>query len=331
MGRANVDAIELTRRHCRHARIDLVSGNSYVGSMVGLPMGLLEVRCEHAPPPQTQGHNALELAIEFYQANCPDCPQRDPSGLVPTLAAVAQRRAAEEADRKVAADRAANERERRHRERRERRRQLLVGEGYVVRDLGDAVDRVDHAHPRSGPADAEDARAARQTLDAARGAPELFRPVLVDSLLELAADTAEPVAFEALGMLVAAGRCPPRKALDAGCTVLRRQRSVDACNLLALLGPELLSQDLPGIIDQLISLASGDDFGPRHRRPSSPEGLVAASACSSRPKNTSSASRAPRSPRAWTRSCAPRERRTPSERRTSPSGCAPPSASTCRS
>jgi hypothetical protein len=78
-------------------------------------------------------------------------------------------------------------------------------------------------------------------------------------------------------MLVAAGRCPPRKALDAACTVLRRQRSVDACNLLALLGPELLSQDLPGIIDQLISLASGDDFGPRHRRPSSPEGLVAAS------------------------------------------------------
>jgi hypothetical protein len=210
MGRANVDAIELTRRHCRHARIDLVSGNSYVGSMVGLPMGLLEVRCEHAPPPQTQGHNALELAIEFHQANCPDCPQRDPSGLVPTLAAVAQRRAAEEADRKVAADRAANERE--------RRRQLLAGEGYVVRDLGDAVDRVDHAHPRSGRADAEDARAARQTLDAARGAPELFRPVLVDSLLELAADTAEPVAFEALGMLVAAGRCPPRKALDAACT-----------------------------------------------------------------------------------------------------------------
>ncbi len=40
LGTANADAIELTRRHCRHARIDLVGGNSYVGSMVGLPMGL---------------------------------------------------------------------------------------------------------------------------------------------------------------------------------------------------------------------------------------------------------------------------------------------------
>lgn len=276
LGSANVEAIELTRRHCRHARVDLVGGNSYVGSMVGLPMGLLEVRCEHAPPPQSQGHNALELAIGFYQENCPGCPYRDPSGLVPTLAAVVEQRAAEEADRKAAADRAMNERESRHRERRERRRQLLAGEGYVIRDLGDAVERVDHPHPRSGQADAEDARAARQVLDAARGAPELFRPVLVDSLLELATDTAEPVALEAVGMLVAAGRCPPRNALDAASTVLRRQRSVDACNLLAVLEPELLPRDLPGILDQLISLVSGDDFGPWHR-PSSSEGLVAAS------------------------------------------------------
>jgi hypothetical protein len=199
MGNANVEAIELTRRRCRHARIGLVGGNSYVGTMMGLPMGLLEVRCEHAPPPRIQGHNALELAIEFYQANCVGCPHRDPSGLVPTLAAVAEGRAAEEADRKAAADRAATERERRHHERCDRRCRTLAREGYVVRDLADAIDRVDHAHPRREPIGAEDARAARQVLDAARGAPELFRPVLVDSLLELAADTAEPVAFEGIG------------------------------------------------------------------------------------------------------------------------------------
>jgi hypothetical protein len=129
LGTANVNAIELTTRHCRHARVDLVGGNSYVGSMLGLPMDLLEVRCEHAPPPRSQGSNALELAIGFYWENCPGCPHRDPSGLVPTLAAVAERRAAEEADRKAAADRAASERESRHGVRRERRRQLLAGEG----------------------------------------------------------------------------------------------------------------------------------------------------------------------------------------------------------
>ena len=276
MGRANVEAIELTRRHCRHARVELVDGNSYVGTMVGLPMGLLEVRCEHAPPPLTQGHNALELAIEFYQSNCIGCPHRDPSGLVPTLAAVVERRVSEEADRRTEAERAANERDRRCRERHERRRQLLAIEGYVVRDLAHALDRVDHADPRSEPSGAEDARAARQVIDAARGAPELFRPILVDNLLELATDTADPTAFEAVGVLVVAGRCPPREALDAACVVLRRQRSVDACKLLALLEPELLPRDLTGVIDQLISLASGEDFGPWHRT-SSPAGLVAAS------------------------------------------------------
>lgn len=67
MGRANVEAIKLTRRHCRHARIEMVGGNSPVGSMYDLPMGLLEVRCEHAPPPRVQGHQGLELAMDFLR------------------------------------------------------------------------------------------------------------------------------------------------------------------------------------------------------------------------------------------------------------------------
>jgi hypothetical protein len=53
MGRANAEAIALTRRHCRHARIEVVGGNSLVGSMLRLPTDLLEVRSEHAPPPRT--------------------------------------------------------------------------------------------------------------------------------------------------------------------------------------------------------------------------------------------------------------------------------------
>ena len=43
MGRANANTIELTRRHCRHARIEPVGGNSMVGGLMGFPMGLLEV------------------------------------------------------------------------------------------------------------------------------------------------------------------------------------------------------------------------------------------------------------------------------------------------
>jgi hypothetical protein len=280
-GRTNAQAIELTQRHCRHARIEAVSGNSLVGSMLGIPMGLLEVRCEHAPPPRTQGHQALDLAIEFYQANCIGCPFRAPTtGELPNLATVAGERAAAEAARKAVAQRAADERARRYRERRERRRQLLAGEGHVVRDLAEAVDRIDRAEPWTGPPTPEEARAARQVIDAARGAPQLFRPILVDSLLELAADTTDATAFEALRVLVRSGRCPPRRALEAAREVLRHHRSVDAGGLLAVLEPDLRPEDLPDLLDQLIALASGEesDLAPvPWSLPSSPEGLIAAS------------------------------------------------------
>lgn len=276
MGRANVQAIELTRRHCRHARIEFVGGNSFVGSMLGLPMGLLEVRCEHARPPLTQGHQALELAIDFYEANCTACPYRDGTGELPNLATVAGEHAAKEAASRAAAQHAADERARRHRERRVRRHQLLAGEGHVVWDLGEAIDRIDRAEPRTGPATSEEARATREILDAARGASELFRPVLVDSLLELAEDAADATAFHALEALVRSGRCPPRRALDAACAVLACQRSIEAGRLLAFLEPELHPDDLPDILDQLISLASGEEFR-LWPLPSSPDGLIAAS------------------------------------------------------
>lgn len=47
-------------------------------------MGLMEVRCEHAQPPRTQGHQALDLAVEFYSENCIECVYRDGTGSFPT-------------------------------------------------------------------------------------------------------------------------------------------------------------------------------------------------------------------------------------------------------
>jgi hypothetical protein len=281
LGRATAEVIELARRHCRHARIEAVHGNSWVGSMVGLPMGPVEVRCEYAPPPLAQGHQALELAIDFYRANCIGCPYREPTGELPSLATVAGKRAAEDEARKAAARKAAEERTRRHHRRRERRHQVLAGEGHVVGDLVEALDRIDRAEPRTGSLTQDETRAARQILDAARAAPELFRPVLVDSLLELAADATDATAFEALGVLARSGQCPPRKAVEAARAVLRRYRSVDAGQLLAVLEPDLRPGDLPDLLDQLISLASGQDdpdLAPAPwELPSSPEGLTAAS------------------------------------------------------
>jgi hypothetical protein len=276
MGRADAEAIELTRRHCRHARIEPVAGISMVGSLMGLPMGLLEVRCEHAPPPRTQSHHALELALSFYEANCVGCPHRNGTGERPSVATVVAQRAAELAEREAAEERAAAERAQRHHERVQRRRHAVTGEGHVVRELAAAVDCIDRADPRTQPMTAEESRAARQVMDSARGAPELFSPVLVDSLLELATDAADATALDALGALVRGGRCPPRRALESALAVLRHRRSAEAGGLLAALEPDLGPEDLPDVIHQLIALASGED-DDRWRPSASPEGLIAAS------------------------------------------------------
>ncbi|WP_194904368.1 hypothetical protein [Catenulispora rubra] len=276
LGESNAEAIELTRRHCRHARLQLVGGSSYAGSLLGVPLGLFEIRCEHAPPPQVQSPRATDLAVDFCLANCTNCVHRDGTGELPNLATVSAEWATAEQAREDAARRAAEERAARCRTRGERRRRLLAGEGHVVRDLGEALDRIDHSEPRTGPLTAHEQQAVRYVLDSARAAPELFRPVLVDSLVELAVDTADPVALEALRALVRAGRCPPRQAVGVAVAVLGEYRSVEAGRLFALLEPDLSAADLTDVIGGLIELASGEDHGP-WAVPVSVDGLLAAS------------------------------------------------------
>ncbi len=253
-----------------------MDGNSPVGRELGLPMGLLRMACEHAPPSPRLGHVGLDLAVEFYHDNCTGCPRRDPGGGWPTLATEAARRSAQEKAQQEAAQRAAADRARRHQQRRERRRQLAAGHGHVIRDLAEALDRIDRSEPRTGSPAGEEICAARQVTDAARGAPELFGPVLVTSLLELAADAADPTALEALEALVGAGRCPPRQALGAASAVLSQHRSAAAGRLLAALEPDLRPTDLPPLLGQLITLASGQEDSRWWPQPA-PEGLTAAS------------------------------------------------------
>jgi len=192
MGRNNAAAKELVRRHCRHARVEMAGGNSFAGSMLGLPMGRLEVRCEHAPAPRVSGHRALDLAVEFYRENCAGCQHRLGSGELPNLATVvAERDATDEAARR-AAEQAARDRVARHAERRRRRRQLVAGEGYVVRDLAEWLDRLDADAPRSRDMLPSERVAAAQLVEAAKHAPRLFSQPLVETLIDLAVDTAEP-------------------------------------------------------------------------------------------------------------------------------------------
>jgi hypothetical protein len=234
----------------------------------------MEVRCEYATPPHTQGHQALDLAIEFYMENCTECPYRDGTGELPNLATEAANRAAREVELKVEEQRRADERAARYRDRRERRQQAMIAEDLVARELARHLDHLDRAEPRTGPLSVEERRAERHIIEAAKAAPDLFSPVLIDTLLELASDTADTTAFAALVELVRGGRCPPRRALDSALAALRRYRSIEASHLVGFLSPELVAADLPDVVDQLINLASGDE--DHWRPPAAPAGLAAA-------------------------------------------------------
>lgn len=256
MGRANVEAIELVRRHCRHARVQLVHGNSMVGEALGLPMGLLEVRCEHAPPATSYGHVALQLVVEFYRSNCVGCAHREASGEMPNLATVVAEMDEEESKRRQIEDREAAERSRRQAERRQRRRLAVASQGYVVRELADWLDRLDTSAPRSSQLSGEEEQARRQIIDAAKHAPQLFGPRLVDTLLEMAADTAEAAALVAISELVRTQRCPARSAVEAAIAALVIRSEPEAAKLLWQFSDEFHPDDLPGLLDRLVEMAS---------------------------------------------------------------------------
>ena len=98
----------------------------------------------------------------------------------------------------------------------------------------------------------------------------------MDTLLELAEDTADPTALTALEELVRGGRCPARRALESAIAVLRRFRSIEAGDLMAFLRPDLLPADISDVVDRVINLASGDKY-EHWRPPAAPKALIAAS------------------------------------------------------
>jgi hypothetical protein len=275
LGRANLEAVELIREHCRHARVWMPHGNSTTGQLTGMPLAAMEVRCEHAAPTNRQSINLIEIAVDYYRDRCVGCEQRDGTGVVPNLktevdkhdAELEQRRQREEErTERIAARRAA---------RRRRRRLLVAGEAYVVRELADAIDRLDTDDRGEGTQG--DVEACRELVQSARWAPALFSPALVASVLEMAVDTGEPAGFEALAALVRAGRCDARRAVEAALTVLETAGVNEAADLLADFSGSVRSQDLPPVLDRLVELAAGKDL-ITVTVPAAPRGFLAAAA-----------------------------------------------------
>ena len=273
LARANHEAIELTRAHCRHARIEMPYGNSPAGAAMGWPLAVMEVRCEHAAPPRRQSHNAMELAVAFYRESCVGCPHRDGTGVVPNLTTEVAKRDAELEQRQHHEQQRTEQLAARRAARHTRRRLTVAGDGYVVRELADVIDRLDADDRVEGSPAMTDA--SRQLVQSARRAPELFSRTLVESMLEMAVDTGEPAVFVALGELVRAGRCDARQAVQAALAVLSTAGVKEAADLLAAFPESLHGEDLPPVLDRLVELAAGQDLIVR-TVPAAPLGFLAA-------------------------------------------------------
>jgi hypothetical protein len=275
IGRANLEAFELIREHCRHARVWMPHGNSTAGQLTGLPLAAMEVRCEHAAPPNRQSINLVEIAVDYYRECCVGCEHRDGTGVVPNLKTEVDKRDNELEQRRQRDQEHAERLAERRAARRRRRRLLVAGEAYVVRELTEAIDRLDTDDRVDGTR--RDVEAGRELVQTARWAPTLFSPALVESVLDMAVDTSEPAGFEALAALVRAGRCDARRATEAALTVLETVAVNEAADLLADFSGSLCSQDLPRVLDGLVELAAGKDLLAT-TVPAAPRGLLAAAA-----------------------------------------------------
>lgn len=125
LGRANLQTIELARRHCLNMTFVEAGGRGMAEAMSGLPINTRRVEC-----PYGRGNgwamNLEWVALDFYNEHCVGCEFRRPTGEVPNLATLVEERKAAAALADVE-DRVALERRREiWRQRQERRRALLV-------------------------------------------------------------------------------------------------------------------------------------------------------------------------------------------------------------
>lgn len=276
-GRRNQQAEALLANHCAHARLELPSGRSLLGGMLGLPIGMARVRCPHAGRPSGMSMHGLDLAVEFYESNCVGCLQRAPNGLLPTIATEAEkrRRAAEAARNKAAAEEA-SEREAWER-RRSARRVAVASEGYPARDLAADLDLLD---PPPGVSEAENlaatAQARRRVEETARRAPNLFTPRLSAALIELARHRCDPTCCTALRWLARSGQVPRSTAASVAAEILGIAPTPEAGRLVAELAPELRREEIARALPGAITLAGDDDDGfLSWRPPADPAALLA--------------------------------------------------------
>lgn len=268
LGRRNQEIIELARRHCSHMQFPEweLGGRGMAEAATGLPINSRRVHCAHAAPSNSASANLEWIAADFYNANCVGCPNRLPTGEVPTLATVLeareveQARVAEQEQHRLTALRSAWS------ARAERRRVLRAQAHPPMQGALADVDILD-ADPWQ-PADAQVIEAAIQRLVAlAERAPDTYSTEVVEHLAEVADKALQLTLLSPLRRIAGAMPAFRSRVMDVATSSLRRGPAVEAARCLVDLSAALDSQALDErVVHSLVLLAGQpdrDDLGHR--------------------------------------------------------------------
>jgi hypothetical protein len=277
MGERTHRAVTLMANHCSHGSVEVPGGTSMLGQMIGLPIGMVQVRCEHAQSPTVSAMDGLALAVEFYRDNCAGCTFRNPNGQLPTLATESDRLAGLEQEAQDAADAAHQARIAAWEQRRRARKTAVAIEGYAARDIAQQLDTLD-IHPDEPAATATTARADadRNLREIARRAPELFNSALVDVLFVDATTTGEPTAIAVLAELATHGHAHPGKVAALAAQLLANDPSPPAGEAFAALAGELDTAAAEPALGNIIRLSAPRSVSIVHTLPGHPGALHAA-------------------------------------------------------
>lgn len=168
LGQRNQELIALGKAWCTHIRTDRSGmGIGMLEEMTGLPITGGRFTCDYARRPvEWTGMQLEDSAVEFYENNCRDCPDRRSGDRIPNLGTWAEGELSARAQ--LAAQNAETERAA-ERDRAQRvQNRLLVGASL------DAASQEVVSHINALDADPADERAAESLRTAARLTPDAF-------------------------------------------------------------------------------------------------------------------------------------------------------------
>ena len=193
-GQRNLEAVELIRNWCRHARVEKFGGLGLIEQQTGLPIGHHSMVCDHAPAGGFATYLLEESALEFHDRNCASCTKRDPVRL-PNISKLLAQRDTER--QRVRARQAEDDRQRQVKldARRAVRAKLRSTASVLVSSFLDDLDAFDASRSET---------AATRLVQSARLAPELLTPEVTEHLFALLESEDRGFAEVVLRMLPAA-------------------------------------------------------------------------------------------------------------------------------